>query len=737
MRWSYLNFFDTGSVDPAGIYTGQVIMISFPRLRAGLNTLFVLRFSRFAGGVLAALIAANSIASTETKPLQPTQSQAITTIDIMDKLSKRHYRNLPIDDHLSGEFLDNYLETLDPARLYFLQADIDQFYTHKTQHDDYIKKGDLRPGFEIYHVYQQRVTDRLEWVLAQLNDAKVTFNFNGKDTVEMERKDSPWPRDNAEADQLWDKRLKLSVLNLKLAGKTLDEAKVTLQRRYKNQLHRTTQQNPQDVYETLINSFTVLYDPHTNYFSPRTSENFNINMSLQLEGIGAVLQSEDEHTKVVRLVAGGPADKQGQLRPSDKIVGVGQGTNGEIVDVVGWRLDEVVDMIRGKKDTLVRLEVLTAEAAPKIVPIKRGTVKLEDQAAQKAVIEISDGERKRKVGVIDVPAFYHDFEAYRRGDQNFRSTTRDVANLLRELQDENVEGIILDLRNNGGGSLQEATMLTDLFIDQGPVVQIREADGRLSQHNRSRSRALYRGPLVVMINRLSASASEIFAGAIQDYNRGIIVGSQSFGKGTVQLLSDLPEGQLKLTESKFYRVSGDSTQHRGIIPDISMPVLIDQEEVGESAYETALPWDQIAPAKHGKYFDFGEILPTLDKRHRDRSAKDPDIILLQDQISLMLKNKQRTTVSLNEAVRLQEKEDLEREQMTIENKRRSAKGLKPFANLQEYQAYNKEEEANAEKIAAESRPTINAETDALLNEAGYILIDMVELMKSPQRVANF
>lgn len=672
------------------------------------------------------------------KPLEPTQSQSITTIDIMDKLSKRHYRDLPIDDKLSEEFLKTYLKTLDPGRLYFLQVDIDNFLKEQHQHDDYIKKGNLKPGFAIYHVYQQRVVERLEWVLAQLADPKATFDFKGKDKVEMDREGAPWPRDVADANELWDKRLELSVLNLKLAGKTVEEAKTTLQRRYKNQLNRTTQQNSQDVYEALINSFTVLYDPHTNYFSPRTSENFNINMSLQLEGIGAVLQSEDEHTKVVRLVAGGPADKQGQLKPADKIIGVGQGTEGEVVDVVGWRLDEVVDMIRGKKDTIVRLEVLTGDAEPKVVSIRRGTVKLEDQAAQKAVLEISDGERKRKVGVIDIPAFYHDFEAYRRGDQNFRSTTRDVAALLRELQDEDVEGIILDLRNNGGGSLQEATMLTDLFIDQGPVVQIREADGRISQHNRARSRALYRGPLVVMINRLSASASEIFAGAIQDYNRGIIVGSQSFGKGTVQLLSDLPEGQLKLTESKFYRVSGDSTQHRGIIPDISMPVLIDHEEVGESAYETALPWDQIAPAKHGKYFDFSQILPVLDKQHRERSERDPDITLLKEQVALMLRNKARTAVSLNEQERIKEKEDLEREQMVIENKRRAAKGLKPFANLEAYRAYEKEEEANAEKVATESRQSINVETDALLNEAGYILVDMVELMRTPQQqVANF
>lgn len=692
---------------------------------------------KFAIPVLLALAAGNAAAKADVSSLEPTKAQSATTIDIMEKLAKRHYRDLDINDTLSAEFLSNYIKSLDPAKLYFLQEDINTFNKERDKHDDYISKGDLEPGFKIYRLYQQRVTSRLEWVLNILEDPDTKFEFTGKGEVETDREHVSWPQTADELDELWQQRLKLSVLNLKLAGKTVEEAKTTLVRRYSNQLNRVAQQNSQDVYEALINSFTALYDPHTNYFSPRTSKNFNINMSLQLEGIGAVLQSEDEHTKVVRLVAGGPADKQGQLKPADKIVGVAQGADGEVVDVVGWRLDEVVDLIRGKKDTVVKIEVLSGETDAKIVEIQRGTVKLEDQAAQKAVMEVSDGGKIRKIGVIDIPAFYHDFDAYRRGDADFRSTTRDVARLLRELQDDNVEGVVLDLRNNGGGSLQEATMLTDLFIDQGPVVQIREANGRVSQHNRSRSRALYRGPLVVMVNRLSASASEIFAGAIQDYKRGVIVGSQSFGKGTVQLLSGLPEGQLKLTESKFYRVSGDSTQHRGIIPDIAMPVLIDHDQVGESVYETALPWDKIEPAKHGQYFDFSQLLPVLDERHKQRSEKDPDMVHIMDQLALMEKNKQRKTVSLNEAVRLQEKEANEIAQMEIENKRRTGKGLKPFANITEFRDYEKEEEETAAEAAAKSRPSINLESDALLTEAGHILIDMVELMKTPESlVAN-
>lgn len=701
----------------------------------------MLIFSRIlpAAALLLLSSAAFALPEKPTTNISPTASQSITTIDILDKLQKRHYRELQIDNAVSQQFLKDYLESLDPAHLYFYSSDIEQFNKNSLKHDDFLKKGNLKPGFEIYELYRARVDARLEWVLKRLEDKTKTFEFDTKESIEIDRENSPWPADAQAANEIWEKRLKLSLLNLKLAGKTLDEAKETLTRRYKNQLNRIAQQNSQDVYETLINTFTMLYDPHTNYFSPRTSENFNINMSLQLEGIGAVLQSEDEHTKVVRLVAGGPADKQGQLRPADKIIGVAQGKEGEVVDVVGWRLDEVVDLIRGKKDTVVKLEVLSGEAEAKIIQIKRGTVKLEDQAAQKAVLEVSDGKQMHKVGVIDIPAFYHDFEAYRKGDQNFKSTTRDVARLLAELQREKVEGIILDLRNNGGGSLQEATMLTDLFIDQGPVVQIRESNGRVTQHNRSRSRALYRGPLVVLINRLSASASEIFAGAIQDYQRGIIVGSQSFGKGTVQLLSGLPEGQLKLTESKFYRVSGDSTQHRGVIPDIQMPVLIDHEEVGESTYENALPWDKINPAKHGVYFDFSQILPSLDKLHKQRSATDPDILLILDKIQLAEDNKSKTTISLNEKDRIAEKEAIELKQMAIENKHRKSKGLKVFENLKEFKDYEKADEEEKETAAAEPKNAIDLESDAILNETGYILLDMMNLLQNdhPKRVANF
>lgn len=698
-------------------------------------------FKKLSFVALAGLLAGSVVAAVP-ETLSPSPSHSKTAVDILAKLDERHYKDLPLEDSLSQKFLNNYLDNLDPGNLYFYAADIKNFRKYEENFDDHFKRGELTPGFEIFNVYRQRLVSRLEQVLAELADPEVKFDFTKEDRLALDPEVATWPQSQAEADELWHKRIKLNVLNLKLAGKTEAEAKETLHRRYKNQLNRVLQQNNEDVFELMINALTTLYDPHTNYLSPRTSENFRINMSLSLEGIGAVLQSEDEYTKVVRLVAGGPAALQGQLEPAHRIVSVGQGDDGQMVDVVGWRLDEVVDLIRGPKDTVVRLEVLPSQASaklePQVVRIKRGKVKLEDQAARSATFNLTDGEDMYKIGVINVPAFYIDFEAYHRGDPNYKSTTRDVLKLLADMQRQNVDGVILDLRNNGGGSLTEATMLTNLFIDQGPVVQIRESDNRISRYNRSRDKALYRGPLIVMVNRLSASASEIFAGAIQDYNRGLIVGSRTFGKGTVQSLTPVVEGRLKLTESKFYRVSGDSTQHRGVVPDIDLPVLLDQDEVGESAYENALPWDQIHPVAHDQYFDFSPLLPVLRDLHVKRSANDPDFNYLLDQLALQKQNKNRDYVSLNEKARIEEKEALELQAMQIENKRRAAKGLEVYKKLEDFRTAEADEESDAAPIAANEE--IKLDGDTLLNETAYIMVDMVRLLKQPalrQTAANF
>lgn len=658
---------------------------------------------------------------------------------MVKKLSTRHYRDQKIDDTLSQQFFDKYLNSLDVGRMYFLQSDITSFERYRNQFDDDFKAGNLENGFAIYGVLRQRMETRLTSVIKTLSDTKKTYEFTTQESVEIDREKAPWPKTAAEADQLWDQRIRLSLLNLKLAGKSLEKSIETVRRRYEVQLKRIQQQTNEDIFEAYVNALTQLYDPHTNYFSPRASENFDIGMRLSVEGIGAELRADEENTKVVRLVPGGPAARQGQLKPGDKIIGVGQGKDSEVTDVIGWRLDEVVELIRGKKNTQVKLEVTSSDSQKKQIIITRDTVKLEDQAAQKGIFEVKDGTTTRKVGVIYLPTFYIDMKAAREGNPNYRSTTRDVARLVGELQKEHVDGIIMDLRNNGGGSLQEATQLTGLFIDPGIVVQIRDANGQVHRDNRTYGEAMYRGPLVVLINRLSASASEIFAGAIQDYGRGLVIGSQSFGKGSVQSLTDLPAGELKLTESKFYRVSGDSTQHRGVIPDIEMPNLVDHEDVGESTYDTALPWDQIRPASHEHYYDFSPLLPGLRTLQKQHAANNPSFVLLEDQINLSKEFKNKKTISLNEKTREQEKTDMETKTMQLENKRRKAQSEAEYKNLAEYRAAQKAEEEKAEKNEAVREPKIDPKKDAILTESGFLLVNFAKQLSqfTQNQAANF
>lgn len=677
-----------------------------------------------------------SISWAKTDQIEISKAQSRTLFEIVDTLSNKHYRTQPVNDELSMDYYDNLLDNLDPSRAFFLASDIKQFSKYETKIDDHLKRGNITPGYEIYNTYRDRVTDRLNKLVAILENPETQFDFGKDEAIELDRdENTPWLKNKKEADEYWRKRLKSSTLNLVLAGKTEEEAKETLARRFSNQLKRIDQQNQEDVFETLVNSLAELYDPHTSYFSPRTEENFNINMSLSLEGIGAVLQNEDEFTKVVRIVTAGPADKQGELKAADKIIAVGQGKSGELVDVIGWRLDEVVDLIRGPKGSTVRLQVIPSEASTesdtKTITIKRNKVKLEEQGAKKAILDVKDKDGSAyRFGIIDIPAFYLDFEGYRRREPDYKSTTNDVRRLLKELEAENVDGIILDLRNNGGGSLTEATALTDLFIDVGPVVQIRETSQEISRRNRSRRKAAYRGPLVVMINRLSASASEIFAGAIQDYNRGLIVGTQSFGKGTVQTLTRVHEGQLKITESKFYRVSGDSTQHRGVIPDIMLPQVIDPDEVGESTYETALEWDQIHPVRHDKYINFSQLLPILKEQHDSRIDQDPDLNFIADSYDLAQENRDQKELSLNIKQRKQEKKDRENTLLELENKRRVAKGEEPFKTFDDLKDHDSKE--NEEAVASVE---INTD-DALLKESGQILADFITLRSRNKTAAT-
>ncbi|MDG1034130.1 MAG: carboxy terminal-processing peptidase, partial [Luminiphilus sp.] len=514
----------------------------------------------------------------------------------------------------------------------------------------------------------------------------------------------------------------------------------TLTRRYENQRLRLSQYNTQDVFAVYANALTAQLGPHTSYFSPRRAENFDIDMKLSLEGIGAVLQNEDEYVKVVRVVPAGPADKQSNLKATELIVAVGQGDEGPMVDVIGWRLDDVVDLVRGKKGTVVRLDVIPASGRSdelRRLAIVRNEVRLEEQAAQSKIIEINDlDDEKRKIGVIDVPAFYLDFEAYRQGNPDFRSTSRDVAELVNELNEEGVDGLVIDLRGNGGGSLREANELTGLFIEYGPTVQIRGSGSRIWRDGKRRRGPYYDGPMAVMIDRLSASASEIFAGALQDYGRAIVVGDQSFGKGTVQTLLDLPEGQLKITESKFYRISGDSTQHRGVIPDIRYPSLLQHEEIGESALDKALDWDRISPIRHKDYGAVNPILPTLIAKHTERANQDPDFQYIWDQKTLAKTIRGAETIPLNQATRVEQREAQERQYLAIENTRRIAKGLPTLASLDDLFVDSEENDGSAEEADNPENVDLGLEPaedgdadeeDALITETARILADAINL----------
>ena len=679
------------------------------------------------------LASASSLATVEEikpgtpfTPLQPTRELSMTTQQIMNNLLRGHYEKQRLNDQLSSRILDIVYEDIDSSRSYLLQSDIVDFEKYRYRLDEALSRGDMAPAFNIYNRLQERISERLSYLLNELNEHAADYKFDVDESLDLDRENAPWASTSAELDDLWRKRLKNSILNLKMAGKEKDAIIELLKKRYQNQLNRIYQSKPEDAYQTFMNSVTRAFDPHTQYFSPRNTENFNINMSLSLQGIGAVLQTEDEHTKVVSLVPGGPASEAGNLQPADKIVAVGQGDD-ELVDVIGWRLDEVVDLIRGPKGSTVRLEILPANSTgseSKTIAIVRDEVKLEEQSAQKEVIEVKDGDTTRKIGVLDIPTFYIDFQGRMENKPDYRSTTRDVSRLIRELKEEGIDGLIIDLRNNGGGSLEEAVNLTGLFIPQGPVVQVRNITGRVETLDDLDPNMLYGGPMTVLVNRLSASASEIFAGAIQDYGRGLIVGGQTFGKGTVQSLRPLRHGQLKITQAKFYRVSGDSTQHQGVIPDILYPSLFDKEKIGESALEEALPWDTIRPAEFTREDLVSPDLSLLREQHQKRIEHNPDFRFLREQKALIEQLRDQAQVSLNEKTREQERQQNDDKRLQIENERRKAKGLELLSSLDE--ETKKEEEKETSEETGISKDT-DPEEDALLMETGHILVDYINI----------
>ncbi len=625
--------------------------------------------------------------------IAPTDNQKATARKVGRILEEAHYSRAPIDKKMSEQVFNRYLDFLDGQRSYFLASDIAEFQAYKFKFDDMIRTGDVEPAYAIFARFQQRNRERIQHAIGLLaKEPDWTLN----ESFEFERQKTPWPATAADMNELWRKRVKNDALSLMLTGKQWPEVSDMLKKRYDRVLKRVDQVTSEDVFENLMNAYARSFDPHSSYFSPRNSEEYRIQMSLNYEGIGASLQLIDDYVTIMNVIEGGPAAVAQTLNTNDRIIGVSQGKDGEFKDVIGWRLDDVVQLIRGKAGTTVRLQILPAGAAPgspeKVLEFVRNKVTLEAQAAHKEVKNITRDGKTIKVGVITVPGFYQDIAAQNAGDVNYRSTTRDVQRLLGELKTENVQGIVLDLRGDGGGYLPEATALTGLFIDHGPVVQLKDTSGRLEVLDDPQPSAAYNGPLAVLVDRFSASASEIFAGAIQDYHRGIILGQRTFGKGTVQNLVPLDRwsqkptsGQLTVTIGKFYRVTGQSTQHRGVEPDVPLPSPIDLKEVGESALEAALPWDQIP----GVPFQASAVnvstlpLATLMSDEDNRAQKDPDYRWLLSDIAAIDTVREQHSVSLNLKTRKEERTRLEKERLERENSRRAAKNLAPFKTVEE------------------------------------------------------
>lgn len=660
--------------------------------------------------------------------LSPAKDHKKISKNIVGYLKYRHYLKVVMNDQLSSKVLYRYLDELDPNHSYFYDKDIKEFEAkYRFSLDDALQEGNLEPAFEIFNRYQQRVFERLTSLLERLEGGGLEdMRFEIEETLRIERKDLPWPKSESAMTELWRKRLKGSVISLKLTDKSLEEIQELLLKRYRNQLKRVQQNSSDDAFEFYMNSLTMAVDPHTQYFSPHRTENFNINMSLSLEGIGAVLQNEDEYTKILRLIPGGPAERSKLLKAADRIISVGQGAEGEMLDIVGWRLDEVVNKIRGPKGTLVRLEIIPSDAGDehqtKIINIVRDKVKLEEQSAKKEIIKVERDTKIHKIGVIDIPTFYADFKGMNAGNPDYKSTTKDVQRLLLELKEEEVEGVIIDLRDNGGGSLQEANSLTGLFIGLGPSVQVRNANGRIDIVRDHDPQLVYSAPLVILVNRMSASASEIFAGAMQDYHRGIVLGEQTFGKGTVQSLLPLPKGQLKATTAKYYRISGKSTQHKGVLPDLYYPSLYSFDDIGESSLAEALSWDKINSIPYQTYYNMQDILPWLENRHnaRNRMSRDYQYVLDRRERNELMGAKKE--ISLSEETRRQERQEADKWRLALENSLRLSKGEPVLEKISDLT------DLNEEKIREPHSSKVDA-NDPVVVEAGETLLDFIELVQ--------
>ena len=645
--------------------------------------------------------------------LKPDAQQSVVAKEIVNLIENFHYKKVKIDDSFSSKVFDRYLEALDPGKSYFLKSDVEEFEKFRNTLDDDLRKGDLSAPFYIFNVYQKRYTDRVNFALSKIENK---FDFTSNEKYTYEREKLPWLFNINEANDLWTKKIKYELLNLKLSSADVEKNQSTLKERYKNLLSQSSKFNNQDVFQTIMNAFTESVDPHTNYFVPNKAQEFNEELARTFEGIGARLQMENEVVKVAEIIPGGPAFKAKTLGVNDRIVAVAQDKDGEFVDVVGWRIDVTVTKIKGPKGTIVRLKVIPAgqelTAKPRIVELVRDKVILEEQSAKKTIKTITSNGQTYKVGIINIPAFYADFKAMQAGDRNYKSTTRDVRLLLDTLKQQKVDAVMIDLRSNGGGSLPESISLTGLFIKTGPVVQVRDARNKVDIDLDEDPSIAWDGPLGVIVDRFSASASEIFAGAIQDYGRGIIIGTQTYGKGTVQQGIDMarvigpvdramlvagnikdsngkkvasaPEdnahqfGQINLTMAKFYRVNGSSTQHKGVIPDVQFPMVFPADKFGESSEPMALPWDTIEPSNYVRVNNLDAIKKELITLHDQRMQTSLQYKNLQEDIEEFKKRSEETSVTLNEAQLKKERDEKEAFNLARDNAIRASQGLPPI-----------------------------------------------------------
>ena len=687
-------------------------------------------------GLAAALLASQSVASTPKvhvdEALAPESRHEDIGQLVTQFVQKSHYLHIAVDDDLSSRVMDRYIESIDRNHVYLLASDIEFFEQYRHQLDDIVRNKPLDPVFDMFSIYRTRVRERFQFALTLLEEQP---DLTVEEEYQFDRSETPWAKTSAELDEIWRMRVKNDVLNLALADKPWEDSREVLKKRYARYLKRMDQLKSDDVFETFMNAFAHTLDPHSSYLSPRNSEEYRIMMSLSYVGIGASLQTEDDYVHIVNIIPGGPASIDGTLEPNDKIIGVAQGADGEMVDVIGWRLDDVVDLIRGKANTVVRLHIIPAGTLPgnseRVLQLDRGQVRLEEQAAKSEIVTIPRDGRDWSIGVIDVPSFYRDYRALTNGDKDYASTTKDVKRLIGELEAKGIDGLIIDLRNNGGGHLTEATALSGLFIDNGPVVQLRNANARISRLDDPDPvpRVAYNGPLAVLVNRFSASASEIFAAAVQDYARGVIIGQETFGKGTVQNLYSLdqylqPEddesfGQLTLTIGKYYRVTGESTQHRGVEPDIRLPSAIDSESVGESVRDSALPWDTIATTRFRAGQPLENTIQSLTANYTERSKEDPNFNYLTQFIEDDRETRSRKSVSLNIESRRAERESQMERALELENERRAALSLEPVESL--------------EDLEEDDRPDIQ------LDQAAGIVTDLAllrEIEAVPERTAQ-